>query len=68
MQRTAPTADPDADRLVFFVTEPAPEADLYDYPGDYAQRFDGIDAAAVEPEPEAASEVYVNHFECIPDG
>ena len=75
MQRTTPVADLDTDRLVFVATEPVAEADLYDYPGAYAQRFGALEAVAPEAEPETAFAAedygtgeYVNHFECIPMG
>lgn len=75
MQRTAVTVDQDTDRFVFIAADPPPETDLYDYPGAYAQRFDGIDVATVDPEPELSLELspfeagdYANQFECIPLG
>ena len=66
--------DADADRLVFVPTEPV-EAEIYDYPGDYAQRFDGIEPRAGDGADDLAFEFtsdgageYQNTFECIPAG
>ena len=68
----------DADRLVFHPVETAPRSAGYDYPGDYAQRFDGIgpgsdEPADIEPVTDPAGNLWLcrtdedgNYTDCIP--